>query len=104
LIFAWPHVLNLGGLIVFALVYGFFSGAFISLPPATIGSVTKDMSQFGARLGLAVTINGFGLLSGPPIAGAIISSKSGYTGASIFAGVVVCVGSSLLFWARFAKP
>ncbi|CAG8951005.1 hypothetical protein HYFRA_00006402 [Hymenoscyphus fraxineus] len=101
LIFIWPFVLNLPGLIVYTLVYGFFSGAFISLPPATIGSITPDMSQFGSRLGLAVSINGLGLLAGPPIAGALISGKAGYTGAAILAGLVVVLGGVCLAMGLF---
>ncbi|KAG9234021.1 MFS general substrate transporter [Amylocarpus encephaloides] len=96
LIFAWPFILSLQGLIAFSLFYGFFSGAFISLPPATVASVTPDMSRFGARLGLAATINGLGLLAGPPIAGAVISGKGGYVGAAVFAGVVVVVGAGAI--------
>jgi MFS family permease len=97
LIFAWPFAQNLGSLIAFTLIYGFFSGAFISLPPSTIGSVTHDMAQFGAKLGLAVTINGLGLLVGPPVAGVIIGSRGGYIAGAAFAGSIVCLGSLLLF-------
>lgn len=61
------------------------------------------MSQFGSRLGLAVTINGLGLLSGPPIAGALIASKAGYTGAAVLAGLVVILGSGMLLAGRLMK-
>ncbi|PBP24183.1 riboflavin transporter MCH5 [Diplocarpon rosae] len=101
LIFVWPVVLNLAGLIIFCLVYGFFSGAFISLPPASVASVTKDMSRYGARLGMAVTCNAFGLLAGPPIASAIIFHGPGYTGTSLFGGFIVVAGSALIGSAWF---
>lgn len=93
MIFVWPSVLNLPGLIIFSLLYGFFSGGFTSLPPASVASLTPDMSRFGARLGLAVTFNGFGVLAGPPIAGAIIGDGNGYTHAGIFGGLVVLIGA-----------
>ncbi|PBP16622.1 riboflavin transporter MCH5, partial [Diplocarpon rosae] len=101
LIFVWPVVSNLAGLIVFCLVYGFFSGAFISLPPASVASVTNDMSRYGARLGMAVTCNAFGLLAGPPIAGAILFHGPGYTGTSLFGGFIVVAGSVLIGSAWF---
>ncbi|CAL3970613.1 unnamed protein product [Diplocarpon coronariae] len=101
LIFVWPVVLNLPGLIVFCLVYGFFSGAFISLPPASVASVTRDMSRYGARLGMAVTCNAFGLLAGPPIASAITYHGPGYTGTSLFGGFIVVGGSALMGSAWF---
>jgi MFS family permease len=97
-IFVWPFVPTLPGNVVFCLIYGFLSGAFISLPPSSIASTTLEMSMFGARLGIAVTCNGFGLLMGPPIAGALISrgSGNGYWHASILSGLAVVLGGVLL--------
>jgi MFS family permease len=104
LIFAWPFIKNLPGIVVFCLIYGFFSGAFISLPPSSIASTTADMSRFGARLGMAVTCNGFGVLMGPPIAGAIIANGGGYVHAAVFAGIVVTVGGMCLGAAGLFSP
>lgn len=75
-----------------AIVYGFFSGGFTSLPPASVASTSSDMSRFGARFGMAVTMNGFGVLAGPPIAGAIIGDRSGYVRAGVFGGIITFVG------------
>ncbi|KAH6671281.1 MFS monocarboxylate transporter [Halenospora varia] len=101
LIFAWSFVLNLPGLIAFCLIYGFFSGAFVSLPPASVASVTPDMSRFGARFGMSATCNALGLLAGPPIAGAIIGKGDGYLRASIFAGLVVVAASISMGISKF---
>ncbi|KAJ5047196.1 uncharacterized protein L3040_003037 [Drepanopeziza brunnea f. sp. 'multigermtubi'] len=120
LLFVWPFVLNLPGLVIFALLYGFFSGGFTSLPAASVAYATQDMSGFGARMGFAVTMNGFGALAGkfpnfercfaicasacPPIAGAIIEAGEGYVGAAVFAGLTVILGGVLLVIAGSRCP
>lgn len=45
-------VKDLAGTLIFAIFWGFCSGASISLVPPTIGSMAKDMSEYGMRLGL----------------------------------------------------
>ncbi|KAI9050815.1 hypothetical protein LZ554_004934 [Drepanopeziza brunnea f. sp. 'monogermtubi'] len=104
LLFVWPFVLNLPSLVFFALLYGFFSGGFTSLPAASVACATQDMSRFGARMGFAVTMNGFGALAGPPIAGAIIGAGEGYKGAAVFAGLTVILGGVLLVIAGSRCP
>ena len=34
-----------------AVLYGFFSGGLLALPPASVASLTPDLSHFGARMG-----------------------------------------------------
>lgn len=48
-IFAWLAVDSTAGLIVFAVVYGFFSGSFISLLPNII-IVSRDMNLLECSL------------------------------------------------------
>ena len=52
------HVLALGihneaGIIVFSILYGFFSGTFVSLPPATVAALSPDFSEVGTRMGMS---------------------------------------------------
>lgn len=40
-----------GGMVVVALLFGFFSGIFIALPPVLYVALTKDKSKIGTRIG-----------------------------------------------------
>ena len=117
LIFIWPTALSLPKLITFALFYGFFSGAVISLPPSSVGSLSKDLGQLGQRLGLIFTINSFAFLSGTPITGAILerylprhharsvedggSAIWAYQVAAIACGLFTAVGGLVIYLAGF---
>lgn len=55
-------------------------------------------------MGMVFTINSFATLTGPPIAGAIISRCDGqYYGAQAFAGAVMLVGGGFMLAAKLAK-
>ena len=77
LLFGWFGVTNLAGLAVFALLYGLFSGAIVSLLPSVAMTLTPDLRNIGARMGLTFLFAGLPLLVGTPIAGAILRSSSG---------------------------
>ncbi|ETN42787.1 uncharacterized protein HMPREF1541_01945 [Cyphellophora europaea CBS 101466] len=51
LIYGWLGVHSLGSLLTIAVLYGFFSGGLLALPPASVASLTPDLSHFGARMG-----------------------------------------------------
>lgn len=90
LLFCWIRIKDTAGLTVFCVLYGFFSGTFVSIPPACISKITPDMSIIGARMGLSFFICGFGLLMGTPIAGAILKTQSEtFWRAQLFAGVTM---------------
>jgi MFS family permease len=97
---------DLAGTIVFAICWGFSSGAVISLVPATIGLLSKDASEVGARLGIFFGVGSilglfggfpwssrlnFSLMGGSytatPIAGALLTKEYKWLNASLFAGV-----------------
>jgi predicted MFS family arabinose efflux permease len=92
LAFAWIGIHNLAGIIVFAILYGFFSGSIVSLPPTALAALSPDLTRVGTRMGMSFSFAGFGLLLGSPIAGAILETKSGFTGASAFGAAAVMVG------------
>ncbi|WFD32977.1 hypothetical protein MSPP1_004034 [Malassezia sp. CBS 17886] len=95
--FAWLGVQNTGGLIVFSILYGFVTGAYISLPPAAVAGLTKDMHQIGTRVGMCFMMGGIGMLIGNPIAGALLDAKSGtYWKAQVFCGACLA-GSTAAF-------
>ncbi|OTA98286.1 hypothetical protein M426DRAFT_116769 [Hypoxylon sp. CI-4A] len=70
----------------FAPLFGFWSGAAISLTPVCIGQVCNT-ENYGKRTGTAFFIAGFGALTGIPIAGVILKTDQGsYLGLILFAG------------------
>ncbi len=81
---SWQGVRSTAELYVWVVFYGAFAGGIQSLFPAGISSLTTDMRRVGVRLGMVFTIVSFAALTGPPIAGAILSATQGrYFGAQI---------------------
>ncbi|KAG8747617.1 hypothetical protein FRC10_000160 [Ceratobasidium sp. 414] len=100
LIFAMFGVKSSAALVVFGLLYGFFSGAFISLIPPVFVSLSRNMQEIGLRMGLAFFVLGFSALTGTPIAGALLSTQFTWWKPIVFSGVVVLAGAALLSAAR----
>ena len=92
LAFAWIGIHSLAGIVAFAILYGFFSGSIVSLPPTALAALSPDLSRVGTRMGMSFSFAGFGLLLGSPIAGAILNTDAGFTGASAFGAATVLAG------------
>ncbi len=92
LAFAWIAVHNLAGIVVFAILYGCFSGSIVSLPPTALAALSPDLSRGGTWMGMCFSFAGFGLLLGSPVAGAILETRAGFTGASAFGAAAVMLG------------
>ncbi|KAF8598020.1 MFS general substrate transporter [Ceratobasidium sp. AG-I] len=100
LIFAMFGVNSSGSLIAFSILYGFFSGAYVSLISPIFVSLSKNMQEIGIRLGLAFAIVGFAALIGTPISGALLTGNLIWWRPLTFAGIVVLSGSFSLAMAR----
>ncbi|GAA5842507.1 hypothetical protein JCM3766R1_002614 [Sporobolomyces carnicolor] len=104
LIFAWIGLLkSKAGTIVFCLLFGFFQGSFVSLLPASVASLTTDMSSIGVRLAMNFLAQAPFALAGTPMSGGIISiypGQKGYTIAACVAGGLVLLGSVVIAFAR----
>ncbi|KAH9949439.1 putative MFS monocarboxylate transporter [Amylocystis lapponica] len=104
LAFCWIPVHDVGGLTAFAVLYGFFSGSFVSLPPSVISILCPDMSLVGTRMGMTFTFGALGLLIGNPIAGALLDLQTGeFVQAQIFCGVTVFGALALCTGCRYTK-
>lgn len=94
---------NLGGLLVFAILYGFVSGAVVSLPSAIVASLTPDMKLVGTWMGQSFFLAALGVLIGSPIAGTSINvPENKFSDGFIFsatlvmaAGVSYCLAKAL---------
>lgn len=87
---------NLAAIICYAVLFGFWSGAAISLTPVCISQVctTKD---YGKRNGTTFTISSIGTLTGIPIAGAIQRLDGGEYGGLIIFGGVLYLAAAIAF-------
>ncbi|PYH97072.1 MFS general substrate transporter [Aspergillus ellipticus CBS 707.79] len=86
--------------IVFAVLFGFFSGAYVSLTPALIAQVSP-ISEIGIRTGSLYFFVSIAVLTGSPIAGALVSVDHGNYGyLEIFAGATMCAGAVCLIFTR----
>ncbi|KAJ5149607.1 hypothetical protein N7448_001185 [Penicillium atrosanguineum] len=91
---------NLAAIICYAVFFGFWSGAAISLTPVCISQVCTT-GDIGKRMGTTYTISSIGTLTGIPIAGAIQQRDGGgYNGLIIFGGVLYLVAAIAFVLAR----
>jgi predicted MFS family arabinose efflux permease len=104
LVFGWIGIHTLGGLIAFAILYGFFVGSYVSLANNGVLNLTSDLKVFGTRLGMSFTVTGFGVLIGNPIAGALINLETNsYIRMQIFSAVILFASGILFSAARVWK-
>ena len=102
LAFCWIAIRNTPGLVVFSVLYGFFSGTFVALGGPIVFSLTKDPSTIGTRLGMLTGMCGIGLLVGNPIAGAILDHGS-WVGLQTWAGCLILAAAIMISWARITR-
>ncbi|KAG1735507.1 major facilitator superfamily domain-containing protein [Suillus lakei] len=93
---------SVGGMIAFGILYGFFSGAFMSLMSPVAASFCRDLNEIGFRIGLASFAVAFTLLTGTPIAGALVQENGTYVWYRplVFATVTVLAGAAFLVVSR----
>lgn len=105
-LFGWIGVRDLGGFIVFVVLYGFFTGVFITCNPVcvTLKPISPDLSVFGTRLGMILMCVGMGILVGGPSAGALVKGED-FVKAQVFSAVIMAVsGVALLYpWRQCEK-
>lgn len=84
----------------FAVLFGFWSGAAISLTPVCVASVCK-IEDYGKRNGTTFSLASFALLVGVPSAGAVLEASHGaYMGLIIFAGASYLAASAVFLSTR----
>ncbi|KAI0380341.1 MFS general substrate transporter [Hypomontagnella monticulosa] len=110
--FAWFGVRDLGGTVVFVLLFGFFNGGVTSLPPSAIVPLTPDLGRLGTRMGMLFAFIGLAVLVGTPIAGAILTDPEddgkwrgliAFSAATMFVGGLGFVGTQILHLRRLRR-
>ncbi|KAF2490826.1 MFS general substrate transporter [Lophium mytilinum] len=100
--FCWIAIDSTAGIVVFCILYGFFSGAFVTLPPTIIVGLSPSLSVLGARMGMSFSLAAFGSLIGTPVAGVILK-KYGWVGLQAFCGASVGAASIAIIVTRMKK-
>ena len=96
---------NVGGVVTVAILYGFWSGTFVSLPPSILVHLTPPAKRgmIGTRVGMCFTLTAFGVLIGSPVGGAILGSQNDFTSTFAFGGAMCLSGGIFFFLARMYK-
>lgn len=94
---------NVAGIVVFAVLFGYFSGTFVSLPPSIFVQLSPNRGLIGTRMGMGFTVVSFGVLVGTPIGGAILGGKGGFAGLWAFSGAVILAGAGFVGLSRMLK-
>ena len=103
LTYALIGVRSLAGIVIVTLLYGFFSGVFIALPPVCLVNLTKDKSKVGTRMGMGFAFLGFGVLIGGPGGGSILGAEHAdlhWTNLWVYGGTMALASGVLLFVLR----
>jgi MFS family permease len=88
----WIPVNTSSGIIAFAALFGFCSGAYVSLIAPLVAQISP-IREIGFRTGLLFLVAAVGGLTTSPINGAILAGPSGLTGIKVFAGVFCFAGT-----------
>ncbi|KAI0057041.1 MFS general substrate transporter [Artomyces pyxidatus] len=83
---------------IFAVLYGFFSGAFLSLLSPVLASLAQHENEIGVRLGLAFFFASLGALVGQPIDGALLGDTFPWYRPIIFSAV--CLHCRAVPWTK----
>ncbi|PYI08788.1 putative monocarboxylate permease [Aspergillus sclerotiicarbonarius CBS 121057] len=91
----WQRVQGNAGIIVFAAVFGFCTGAIISGFAIPLASCAKDPKNIGTYMGMGMAVGSIAALIGPPISGMLYDRYHGFDQVSIFCGVTCLFGGFL---------
>jgi hypothetical protein len=88
------------GVLVFAAIYGFWSGAFIAIFTLAATSLSRDHNEAGIRLGLAYSIGSVGALTGTPITGELLGTTFPWFKPTAFSVTALVVGALFMAISR----
>lgn len=86
----------------FAILYGIFSGAYVSLSTTIAAMLSPSLQVLGTRMGMVSVPMAIGLLIGNPIGGALISR--GYVAMQAFSASCTVVAAVAMLLSRVYYP
>jgi len=98
--YTWPFVSTKGSLIAIGIIYGFCSGAYVSLLPIPV-VMMGDMHDAGRRTGVFMTCIALGAVAGPPISGAIAQATGGYKVVGYYAGSCIVGAVAFMYFTKY---
>ncbi|KID91786.1 Major facilitator superfamily domain, general substrate transporter [Metarhizium guizhouense ARSEF 977] len=98
----WIPSSSTGGIIAFAALFGFCSGAYVSLIGPLVAQISP-LREIGFRTGIIFFIASIGGLTTNPISGAILGDDKNWVGVKVFAGVFCFAGTFLVLIARIRR-
>ncbi|PTB44629.1 hypothetical protein M441DRAFT_66370 [Trichoderma asperellum CBS 433.97] len=101
LAYCWVAVNSASGIIALSALYGFFSGAFVSLIAVVMMEITQDIRKL--RLGMCFALESIGLLIGTPIGGTIVNRTGSYLGVQLFCGSCLAACAVILLSVRLLR-
>ena len=109
LLFCMQAVKSTAGIVVMVLLFGFFSGVLVALPPVLFVQLTQDKSKIGTRIGTGFALIAMSTFAGGPGAGAVLGDGDGRSGGLrwsamwSFGGAVVVLSGLILLALRCWK-
>ncbi|KAI0699022.1 MFS general substrate transporter [Cytidiella melzeri] len=95
---------NAAGVVLIAIIYGFASGAYVSLLAPMLAGLSPNVEEMGNRMGTCFALGGLATFIGPPIMGALLgTSDYKWIRPSLFSGCCVLVGVIFMIIARHFK-
>ncbi|PNP54672.1 hypothetical protein FNYG_15615 [Fusarium nygamai] len=98
----WIPANSQDGLIAFASLFGFSSGAYVSLIAPLVAQISP-IQEIGFRTGIVLFASSISGLTTNPINGSIQQGSSGWLGVKIFAGVFCVAGTVFILAARIRR-
>jgi MFS family permease len=98
----WIPSSSTAGIIAFAALFGFCSGAYVSLIGPLVAQISP-MQEIGFRTGIIFFVASIGGLTTNPISGAILGDNKNWVGVKVFAGVFCFAGTLLVLIARIHR-
>ncbi|KAI1375113.1 monocarboxylate permease-like protein [Hypoxylon crocopeplum] len=88
-------------LVIYSVIFSFWSGTIMSGAPAALSVCSDDLQKMGTYLGMALFIISFGNLIGPPINGVLVERYGGFFQAALFSGSITVFGGLIAIFAKF---
>ncbi|KAJ7458518.1 MFS general substrate transporter [Mycena latifolia] len=103
MIWAMLSIQDGASLVIISIVYGAFSGAWLSMGFACFASLARGPEEVGARSGIAMALVSVGVLISSPIQGALLSDKLNWINPVGFSGSLMFAGGLCFFITRAMK-
>lgn len=98
----WIPATTPATIFAFAILFGFFSGAYVSLVSPLVMQVSP-LAEVGLRTGIVFFAGAASTLTGNPIAGAMLATPGAWLAPKLFAGLCCICGTTVILAARLSR-